>query len=74
MKTTDELRQGEPARRAEEFRSASQDRDVERMLALFADDAQVLFTARSIAVWSPARLPSGPASSPAWVTGQAHRP
>ena len=41
MKTTDELRQGELARRAEEFRSASQDRDVERMLALFADDAQV---------------------------------
>ena len=41
MKTTDELRQGELARRAEEFRSASQDRDVERILALFADDAQV---------------------------------
>jgi hypothetical protein len=41
MKTTDELRQGELARRAEEFRSASQDRDVGRLLALFADDAQV---------------------------------
>ena len=41
MKTTDELHQGELAQRAEEFRSASQDRDVERMLALFADDAQV---------------------------------
>jgi SnoaL-like domain len=41
MKTTDELRQGELARRAEEFRIASQDRDVERMLALFADDAEV---------------------------------
>ena len=41
MKTTDELRQGELAQRAEEFRSASQDRDVERMLTLFADDAQV---------------------------------
>jgi ketosteroid isomerase-like protein len=40
MKTTDELRRGELARRAGEFRSASQDRDVERMLALFADDAQ----------------------------------
>lgn len=40
MKTTDELRQGELARRAEEFRSASQARDVERMLALFADDAE----------------------------------
>ncbi len=40
MKTTDELRQGHLARRAEEFRSASQDRDVERMLALFADDAE----------------------------------
>ena len=41
MKTTDEHRQGELARRAEEFRFASQDRDVERMLALFADDAEV---------------------------------
>jgi len=41
MKITDELRQGELARRAEEFRSASQDRDVERMLTLFADDAVV---------------------------------
>ncbi len=40
MKTTDELRQEELARRAEEFRSASHDRDVERMLALFADDAE----------------------------------
>lgn len=41
MKTTDELRQGELIRRAEEFRSASEGRDVERMLALFADDAEV---------------------------------
>ena len=41
MKTADELRRGQLGRRAEEFRSASQDRDVERMLALFADDAQV---------------------------------
>jgi ketosteroid isomerase-like protein len=41
MKSTDELRHEELARRAEEFRSASQDRDVERMLALFADDAEV---------------------------------
>ena len=41
MKTTDELRQGELARRAEEFRSAHQDRDVERVLALFADDGEV---------------------------------
>jgi ketosteroid isomerase-like protein len=40
MKTRDELRQEELARRAEEFRSASHDRDVERMLALFADDAE----------------------------------
>ena len=40
MKTTGELAHSELARRAEEFRSASQDRDVERMLALFADDAQ----------------------------------
>ncbi len=41
MKTTDEARQGELTRRVEEFRSASQDRDVERMLAMFADDAEV---------------------------------
>jgi ketosteroid isomerase-like protein len=40
MKTADELRHEELARRAEEFRSASEDRDVERMLALFADDAE----------------------------------
>lgn len=40
MKTTDELRHEELARRAEEFRSASEDRDIERMLALFADDAE----------------------------------
>ncbi|MGZ3303826.1 MAG: nuclear transport factor 2 family protein [Isosphaeraceae bacterium] len=40
MKTTDELHQEELIRRAEEFRSASHDRDVERMLALFADDAE----------------------------------
>jgi SnoaL-like protein len=42
MKTTDELAQSELARRAEEFRSAHQDRDVERMLALFAGDAEVI--------------------------------
>ena len=41
MTTIDELGQGELARRAEEFRSACQDRNVERMLALFADDAEV---------------------------------
>ena len=41
MKTTNELRQGELAQRAEEFRSAHQDHDIERMLALFADDAEV---------------------------------
>jgi limonene-1,2-epoxide hydrolase len=41
MKTTDELRQGELARRAGEFRAATQDRDVEHLLALFADDAEV---------------------------------
>lgn len=40
MKTADELRHEELARRAEEFRSASEDRDVERMLALLADDAE----------------------------------
>ena len=40
MKTTGDLARSELARRAEEFRSASQDRDVERMLALFADDAE----------------------------------
>lgn len=40
MQITDALAQTELARRAEEFRSASQDRDVERMLALFADDAE----------------------------------
>lgn len=42
MKTADELGQGELARRVEEFRSAYQDRDVEGMLALFADDAEVI--------------------------------
>ena len=42
MKTTDELRRGELARRVEEFRSAYQGRDVEGMLALFADDAEVI--------------------------------
>jgi hypothetical protein len=41
MKTTDELRQEELAPRVEEFRSAYQDRDIEGMLALFADDAEV---------------------------------
>ncbi len=40
MKSTDELAQSELARRAKEFRSASQDRDVERMMTLFADDAE----------------------------------
>ena len=40
MKTTDELHQEELARRAEEFRSASEDRDIERILALFADNAE----------------------------------
>jgi ketosteroid isomerase-like protein len=40
MKTTRELAHSELARRAEEFRSASQARDVERMLALFADNAE----------------------------------
>ncbi len=39
MKTADGLAGSELIRRAEEFRSASEDRDVERMLALFADDA-----------------------------------
>lgn len=42
MKTTNEPHHGELAQRAEEFRSAHQDRDVERMLALFADDAEVI--------------------------------
>lgn len=42
MKTTGELRQGEPARRVEDLRSAYQDRDIGRMLALFAGDAEVI--------------------------------
>lgn len=41
METTDELRQGELARRVEDFRAAYQARDVGGMLALFADDAEL---------------------------------
>ena len=41
MKTTCELRQGELTRRVEDLRSAYQDRDIGRMLALFAGDAEV---------------------------------
>ena len=41
METTGELRQGELARRIEDYRTAYQDRDVERMLTLFADDAEL---------------------------------
>lgn len=40
MKSTDELARSELVRRAGEFRSAFEDRDVERILALFADDAE----------------------------------
>ena len=41
MKTADEPRQGELVRRVEDYRTAYQDRDVDGMLALFADDAEV---------------------------------
>ena len=41
MVTTSELRQGELARRVEEYRTAFQARDVEGMLELFADDAEL---------------------------------
>lgn len=41
MRPTSESRQGGLARRVEDFRSAHQDRDVERVLALFAADAQL---------------------------------
>ncbi len=41
MVTTSELRQGELARRVEEYRTAFQARDVGGMLALFADDAEL---------------------------------
>jgi ketosteroid isomerase-like protein len=39
MKATDELSQGQLIRQAEDYRAAYQDRDIERMLALFTDDA-----------------------------------
>ena len=45
MKTTDELRHEELTQRVEDYRNAYQDRDLERMLAMFADDA-VMFWAR----------------------------
>lgn len=41
MVTTSGLRQGELARRVEEYRTAFQARDVEGMLELFADDAEL---------------------------------
>ena len=44
MKTTDELRHEQLTRRAEDYRTAYQDRDVERMLAMFADDAVMFWS------------------------------
>ena len=41
MEAVGELGQGELARRVEDYRIAYQDRDVGRMLALFADDAEL---------------------------------
>jgi SnoaL-like protein len=41
MVTTSELHRGELARRVEEYRAAFQARDVDGMLELFADDAEL---------------------------------
>jgi ketosteroid isomerase-like protein len=41
MKAPGELGQGELAQRVEDFRTAYQDRDIGRLLALFADDAEL---------------------------------
>ena len=45
MKATDELHHSELTRRVEDYRTAYQDRDVERMLALFADNAVFIWAA-----------------------------
>ena len=45
MKTTDELHHSDLARQVEDYRTAYQDRDVEGMLALFADDAVFIWAA-----------------------------
>ncbi len=42
MKTTDELR-NELTQRVEDYRTAYQDRDLERMLGMFADDAVMIW-------------------------------
>jgi hypothetical protein len=42
MKATDQLRRQELTQRAEGYRVAYQERDLERMLAMFADDAVML--------------------------------
>jgi ketosteroid isomerase-like protein len=45
MKTTDQLRHEELTQRVEDYRTAYQDRDLERMAAMFSDDA-VMFWAQ----------------------------
>jgi len=45
MKATEELHHSELSGRIEEYRTAYQDRDLERMLALFADDAVFIWAA-----------------------------
>jgi ketosteroid isomerase-like protein len=44
MKTAEELGHQELTRRVEDYRTAYQDRDVERMLAMFADDAVMFWS------------------------------
>lgn len=44
MKTTDELRHEDLTQRAEDYRTAYQDRDLERLLAMFADDAVMFWS------------------------------
>lgn len=41
MKATDDLRRNQLARQVEQLRTAYQDRDIERMLTLFADNAEL---------------------------------
>jgi ketosteroid isomerase-like protein len=45
MKATEELHHSELSGRIEEYRAAYQDRDLERLLALFADDAVFIWAA-----------------------------
>jgi ketosteroid isomerase-like protein len=45
MKAADEVHHGELSGRIEEYRTAYQDRDLERMLALFADEAVFIWAA-----------------------------